>query len=455
MKTVKEVSEPFGDMPYEEQLKTKEQKITDVMKQFNIELKKANNFQVKSSSHPDIEFQQNPIIPSPAVEGYRNKVEFSIGRNVDGEIDVGNRLSSYVGGNTCVASPETLKMPTERMKKIASFTKEFVKSSELEPFNVENYEGSFRNVTIRETRIGQIMVIIGIHPQKMTKEEKTKFQESFVEFFTSGDRKSLNVNSMYYEEIQKRVSGQKVNFMQHIYGATHIEEELLGLKFRISPCSFFQANSYAAEKLYQLAIDLSDVDEKTTILDVCCGTGTIGLCFSKHCKNVYGMEIIDEAIEDAKVNAELNAIENATFKAGNADDLIYSMVKGAEIDPEGKVVAIVDPPRAGLMTKSIQQLRNTEVIKRLIYISCSPPQAVKNLVDLTKNCSKTMKGAPFVLKSIVPVDLFPHTSHCELVLLFERSSPPVVVVEVDQPAAEASAEAEVEIVKETKETEIE
>lgn len=420
MKTVREVSEPLFFMEYEEQLKTKQQKIEEIMKQFNVELKKANHFQNRNQSTADLEFEQRPIIASPVIDGYRNKVEFSIGRNTDGEIEVGNRLSSYSEGSTCVANPDELKMPTERMKKIANFVKEFVKASELQPFNAENYQGTFRNVTIRETRLGQIMVIIGIHPQEMTDEEKSKFQESFVTFFTQDERKSLNLNSIYYEEIQKRQSGQKSNFMKHLYGETHIEESLLDLNFRISPCSFFQANSFAAEKLYQLAIDLSNVNEKTTMLDVCCGTGTIGLCFAKYCKNVYGMEIIDEAIEDAKVNAKNNGIENATFKAGNADDLIHSMVRGAEIDPEGNVLAVVDPPRAGLNTKSIQQLRNTEIIKRLIYVSCSPAQALKNFVDLTKNSSKTMKGDAFVLKTVVPVDLFPHTNHCELVLLFER-----------------------------------
>lgn len=427
VKTVMEVSEPLGEMPYEEQLKLKEDKIASIMSAYNVELKKANSIQNKQQDFPDVEFEQKPIIPSPFTVGYRNKVEFTIGRNADGEIDVGNRMSSYREGNTCVASPEPLKMPTDKMKKIAQLMVEFVKSSEYEPFNVENYEGTYRNITVRETRQGNVMLIIGIHPQKMSKDEKTKFQESFVDFFTKNEQASLNVTSIYYEEIQKRVSGQKMNVMKHIFGDTHIEEELLGLKFKISPCSFFQANSFAAEKLYQLAIDLSLADEKTTIMDVCCGTGTIGLCFAKHCKNVYGMELVEEAIEAAKMNASLNQIENATFKAGNADDLIYSIIKKADIDPEGQVVAIVDPPRAGLMTKSIQQLRNTEKIKRLIYISCSPTQALKNFVDLAKNCSKTMKGAPFVLKSIVPVDLFPHTNHCELVLLFERSTPDAAV----------------------------
>lgn len=420
IKTVREVSEPLGHLSYEEQLEMKQKKIDDIMKQFNKDLKKANNFQYRGSGTEDLTYDLRKIIPSPKTDGYRNKCEFSIGRTVEGEIEVGNRLSTYAEGNTCVGDVKELKMPTVNMKKVAKIVRDFVIKSGLETFNAENYKGTYRNVTIRETRDGSMMIIIGIHPQEMTEEEKEKFQKSFVEFITNESSIDFNIVSIYYEEIGKRQSGQKANFIKHIYGETHIKENLLGLNFRISPCSFFQANSFAAEKLYQIAIDLANVNDKTTLLDVCCGTGTIGLCFAKYCKNVYGMEIIEEAIEDAKVNAQENGIENAKFQAGNADDLIYSMVRGADVDVEGGIVAIVDPPRAGLQTKSIQQLRNSEKITRLVYISCSPHQALKNFVDLCKNSSKTLRGDPFEPKVVVPVDLFPHTAHCELVILFER-----------------------------------
>lgn len=321
-----------------------------------------------------------------------------------------------------VGNIENLKMPTEKMKETAKLVQQFVIQSGLEPFDSTNYEGYFRNITIRQSRNGSLMLIIGIHPQNLTDDEKEKFQKSFVQFFTEGNGKVLNVTSIYYEEIQRRQSGQQGNFVKHIFGQTHITETLLGLKFRISPNSFFQANSAAAENLYQLAIDLAGVNKETVLLDICCGTGTIGLCFANYCKHVYGMEIIPEAIEDAKVNSAENGIKNSTFAAGNADDLIFSMVKQAALTKDDEVVAIVDPPRAGLNTKSIQQLRNARNIKRLIYISCSPSQVIKNFVDLSKNCSKTMRGDRFIPKIAVAVDMFPQTPHCELVVLFERES---------------------------------
>lgn len=424
-RTVAEGSEPLGNLSYDEQLKIKQKKIEDILIQFKNDLKKANDIQRKSA--PDTSnaliCELMPIIGSPKTEGYRNKCEFSIGKSLDGEVMVGNRLSSYVSGCTSVGCVEDLKMPTEKMKQAAKLLRDFVIQSDLKPFNTETYQGTFRNLTIRQNRQGDgLMLIIGIHPQEMKNEEKEKFQKDFVSFFTEGEGGVLNATSIYYEEIQKRQSGQNGNYIKHIYGETHIKESILGLKFRISPNSFFQANSFAAEKLYQLAIDLADVKENSTVLDICCGTGTIGLCFAKYCKHVYGMEIIPEAIYDANENAKDNGIMNASFAAGNADDLIFSMVKEANIGKDENIVAIVDPPRAGLQTKSITQLRNSTKIQRLVYISCSPAQALKNFVDLCKNCSKTMKGNPFVPKVAVPVDLFPHTQHCELVVLFERVS---------------------------------
>ncbi|CRL00292.1 CLUMA_CG013565, isoform A [Clunio marinus] len=421
-RTVAEGSEPLGHLEYPEQLSIKQKKIEDNLKQFKIDLRRANSIQRKMphDQNNDLICELRDIVQSPLTEAYRNKCEFSIGKTVDGDIEVGNRLSSYASGCTSVANVAELKLPTPRMKLAAQLVKQFVLESGLEPFNAENYTGIFRNLTIRESRQNGFMMIIGIHPQQMTDEEKDKFQKDFVSFFEVGNGKDLNVTSLYYEEIQKRQSGQVGNFIKHIFGDTHIYEYIHGLKFRISPCSFFQANTAAAENLYQLAIDLSQSKKDSTVLDICCGTGTIGLCFAKHCKWVYGMEIIPQAIEDAKANARENGITNATFTAGNADDLIFSMVREANVGADEDIIAIVDPPRAGLQTKSIQQLRNSEKIKRLVYISCSPSQALKNFVDLCKNCSKTMKGNPFVPKVAVPVDLFPNTPHCELVVLFER-----------------------------------
>lgn len=236
------------------------------------------------------------------------------------------------------------------------------------------------------------------------------------------------------------MSGQMCNAV-HLNGTTHITDSIHGLKFRISPAAFFQINTPCAETLYQCAIDFGAPTDKTTVLDICCGTGTIGLCFAKHSKQILGVEIIPEAIADAEFNAKENNIENCKFVAGSAEDLISSLMRQANVGEGEEVLAIVDPPRAGLRkfflnnvfflkiksnqfkfsdNKSVLQLRNSKHLNRLVYMSCSPDKAMKNWFDLARPCSKTMRGMPFLPKMAIAVDMFPHTHHVELIILFER-----------------------------------
>ncbi|XP_070500925.1 tRNA (uracil-5-)-methyltransferase homolog A-like [Chironomus tepperi] len=423
IKTAVESSEPLGNVPYEEQLVMKQQIIDDVLKHFKVELRRAIRFQgkFKMSEYLNPTFEMLPIVPSPQTSGYRNKCEFSIGRDASGEIQVGSRVGSYQSGSIYVESTDGFKMSPQKMKDAANIFKKFVAKSELDVFSPVTCEGYFRQLTIRlHNDDKEMMLIVGIHPQKMTEIEKEKLQNDLVKFFTEEDGKCLNVTSLYYEEIEKRQSGQQGNVIKHLYGSTHVHDFIHGLKFRISPTSFFQGNTKAAEKLYQEIINFAGITPSTTVLDVCCGTGTIGLCCSKLSKKVYGMEIIPQAIEDAKHNAQVNDIKNSYFAVGNADDLITTMIKQANVNDDENIVAIVDPPRAGLSTKSIQQLRNSKKIQRLVYVSCSPKQAIKNFIDLCKNSTKTMKGVPFEPKIVRAVDMFPNTNHCELVVMFER-----------------------------------
>ena len=423
VKTAAESSEPLGNVPYEEQLVIKQQNIDEVLKQFKIELRRADYIQGKSkmSEYKDPVYEVLPIVPSPQLNGYRNKCELSIGRDASGEIQVGNRVGTYQSGTIHVESIDDLKMPPQKMKDVANIFKKFVLKSELDVYSQVTCEGYFKQLTIRlHNDEKEMMLIVGINPQKLTEIEKEKLQSDLVKFFKEDDGKCLNVTSLYYEEMEKRRSGQQGNFIKHIYGSTHVHDFIHGLKFQISPSSFFQGNTKGAEKLYQEIIDFAAITPSTTVLDVCCGTGTIGLCCSKYSKNMYGMEIIPQAIEDAKINAQVNEIKNSHFSVGNSDDLIMTMIKQANVNDDENIVAIVDPPRAGLNTKSIQQLRNSKKIQRLVYVSCSPKQVIKNFVDLCKNSTKLMKGLPFEPKIVRAVDLFPNTNHCELVVLFER-----------------------------------
>jgi tRNA (uracil-5-)-methyltransferase len=354
-KTVEETSAPLGHLPYEEQLKIKQEKMVEILKKFQdsiyklIPEQRIEIFAQRELNHLPCVLED--IVPSPEIIGYRNKCEFSIGKDKSGEIAVGNRFGSYSDGSVEVGSIQNLKFVPDRMKLATELFRKFVIQSKMDPYNHETYEGYYRQFTCRYQRNGELMLIVGIHPQKFTDAEKQKFQQDLVDFFTTGHGKELDITSLYYEEIQKRVPGQKSNVIKHLHGTTHITETILDLKFRISPTSFFQGNTLAAEKLYQSAIDLAKPTEESIVLDICCGTGTVGLCFAKYCKKVLGVEIIPQAIEDAKHNAKENGIENCGFHCGNADDMISYLIREANsITESGKreYLAIVDPPRAGL-----------------------------------------------------------------------------------------------------------
>ncbi|XP_062564599.1 tRNA (uracil-5-)-methyltransferase homolog A [Armigeres subalbatus] len=442
-KTLEESVTALSYLSYEDQLVQKQSEMRNVLINLGKEVWKTcpglrSFVEQQRKLFDGLPCKLERIQKSPQIDGYRNKCEFSVGKDDQGEIRVGFRVGSYSNGFLDVESPQNLKNISDKMKETVKFYEEFVRGSEYDVYSPETYQGCFRQLTVRtSSSTGEVMVVIGIHPQSMTEEELLKFKSSVVEYFTLDNVKAIGISSIYLEKIGKRISGQTVNPIEHLHGNTHIVEVIHGLKFRISPLAFFQINTPSAEVLYQCAIDLAESTPQTSVLDICCGTGTIGLCFAKHCKQVLGVELIPQAIEDAKYNAELNEIENCKFFAGNADDLITSLIRNANIETGENLVAIVDPPRAGLHVRSITQLRNARGLNRLVYVSCSPLSAVKNWVDLMRPCSKAMRGSPFLLKKAIPVDLFPHTPHVELVLLFERDT-----AKDDEPADTVGVESE-------------
>ncbi|XP_063709851.1 tRNA (uracil-5-)-methyltransferase homolog A [Culicoides brevitarsis] len=427
-KTLVESTTPLAHLPYEEQLKQKQDEVKKLLHDFSNQFWKASPAKRKwieeqRKLNDGVIFQLENIKASPAIDGYRNKCEFSIGKDSTGKVTIGQRFGSYFDGTVEVGPLDDLKHISKEMKNIAKIFEKFLEQSDLPIFNQESHEGHWKLLMVRQSfSTGEIMLSIGLEMQDLTSEAFDKTKQQIIDFFTSGDGKSANVTSIYYQILKKRAPGETFLPFTHLWGSEYITDEILGFKFRISPASFFQTNSAAAEVLYQKLIDLGKLDKnKTTLLDVCCGIGTIGLCLSKHCKRVLGVEIIEEAIKDANFNAEANNVENCSFTCANSDDWIKSIVKG-ECQNEEDVVAIVDPPRPGLHDRSIYQLRNSEKIKKLIYVSCSPKSVFKNLIDLCRPRSKALSGNPFTPKYGVAVDMFPHTAHMELVLVFERDS---------------------------------
>ncbi|XP_047553277.1 tRNA (uracil-5-)-methyltransferase homolog A isoform X3 [Lutra lutra] len=224
-----------------------------------------------------------------------------------------------------------------------------------------------------------------------------------------------------FQEFIRKTPSQEGLPLEHVAGDRCIHEDLLGLTFRISPHAFFQVNTLAAEVLYTVIRDWAQLDTESTVLDVCCGTGTIGLALAPRVKRVVGIELCQEAVEDARVNARDNELSNVEFHCGRAEDLVPTLVSRLASQ---QLVAILDPPRAGLHSKVILAIRRAENLKRLLYVSCNPRAAMGNFVDLCRAPSNRVKGTPFWPVKAVAVDLFPQTPHCEMLLLFERVEHP-------------------------------
>lgn len=423
-RTSAEATCPLAHLSYEDQLKQKDTQMKELVKKFTKDLQKSNRD--AKSSIDNLKYEG--VMASPQVDGYRNKNEFTVGKNANGEIVVGFRLGSYADGSVEVAEVETLPHIPKAAKWAAKTFQEFVRKSKFEPFNPEVNAGHFRQLMVRtSSHTNELMLVPGIYSSNLNDSEKQEVKQELKEYYetlSNDEKEEFKCTSLYYQDVKHREVGQMVSPVEHLSGTTHIQDTIHGLEFRISPLAFFQINTASANVLYKKAIDLAAPKKDTTVLDICCGTGTIALAFAKHCKQVLGVEIIPDAIKDAEYNAEKNNIKNCKFFAGNADDYIQSMVRevvyGTAPGETLDLVAVVDPPRAGLHNRSILAIRAASAIKRLVYISCNPYRAQRNWIELGRPESKQYKGEPFYPTTAVAVDMFPHTSHTEMIVLFER-----------------------------------
>ncbi|CAL4073565.1 unnamed protein product, partial [Meganyctiphanes norvegica] len=414
---------PYASLSYEEQLRKKEKIAQDILRKYSKELLYAN-----PELHEFIKFHQkrrnglicefDPIVPAPVTENYRNKCEFTIGMNPETESAcVGFRLASYKQGCMAVAPVGHLRHLPLAMKDLVQAFEKYVQQSSYSPFSPLTHEGVWRQLTVRTTRNNDLLVVVVIHPQSMLQEELIELKNGVRYLFTDGGAKDLKVSSLYFQQYAQRERGVDPEY-ELLYGEEYITETILGRKFRVSPDAFVQVNTAAGEVLYETVGKLADLDKNSNMLDICCGTGTIGICLADHCHHVYGIEMVKKAVEDAKVNAEENGLTNITVFEGKAEDIMLTVLNQCGEDKNS--VGIVDPPRAGLHKNVVTALRKYEKMKRIVYVSCDPNNARGNFVSLGRPESRTYNGECFIPVKAVPVDLFPHTQHFELIILFER-----------------------------------
>ncbi|KAM4579391.1 tRNA (uracil-5-)-methyltransferase homolog A isoform 1-T3 [Fundulus diaphanus] len=415
---------PLWNVPYEEQLKMKEQEVVEVLQRLAKEMGCTNKAMLPWIFAQKGKFNKmccplEAIRPSPTQTGYRNKCEFLISVGADGEDKtIGFRLGKYKGGSCAVVGPaETCHVSAEAKRVVQEFQK-FIRTTPYSVYSPETYEGHWKQLTVRTTRTKQAMAIVFFNPQKLDEEELNTLKSSMKTYFLEGDGKESGVTSLYFVREGQRTSPNLEDLpCELVAGESCIREELLGLKFRISPHSFFQVNTGAAEVLYSAVGEWAQLDQGSTVLDVCCGTGTIGISLAKRVKKVIGIELCQEAVEDAKMNAKLNDLSNVEFHCGKAED-VFPNILNALVSPN--VTAIVDPPRAGLHSKVILAIRRAEHLKRLVYVACNAKAAMTNFIDLCRAPSNRVHGAPFRPVRAMAVDLFPQTRHMEILLLFER-----------------------------------
>ncbi|XP_053981431.1 tRNA (uracil-5-)-methyltransferase homolog A-like [Hylaeus volcanicus] len=423
---VKSTTIPLWNTPYENQLELKQKEMRSILKNICNKMSIASRddlvdwLNYQKNKYKGLPCELLPLLSTDKITEYRNKCEFTVGRSNDGDkVTVGFRLSSYAAGSTAVGPIDDLCHIPMKMRTVAKVLEEFIENSQLNPFQPVDHSGYWRQVTVRTSLSGNLMVIVGMHPQDLSSERLEELRSQLKDFFETGKGATAGVTSLYFQTMNKNVNGENRDNLYHISGTKYIEETLLGMKFRVSPLAFFQVNTLGAEVLYKAAIDLAKPTKDTALLDICCGTGTIGLVFSKHCGEVFGLEMVEDAIKDARENVVANNVTNCEFFVGKAEDILSPVIQRTT---KPDIIAVVDPPRAGLHQRALLTLRKAKKLSRLVYVSCDPRAAARNLVDLARPTSKQYIGEPLVPVKAVAVDMFPYTKHCELVLCLERLS---------------------------------
>ncbi|XP_071336594.1 tRNA (uracil-5-)-methyltransferase homolog B [Trachinotus anak] len=421
---------PLWRLSYDEQLQLKQNHQERILSQLSGHL--AGDSRSSSPARDKLSFPVLPILPSPVRDGYRNKSTFSVNRGVDGNPKtVGFYVGTGKGGNiVCVNGDHLLNMP-EKHKLVARCYQDFIRLSSLEPCLLFHDGGHWREVTVRTNREGHTMAIVYFHPQTLTPEEVAVHKADLVDYFTRGPGSVCQLDSLFFQESSMTRCTHEESPYQLLHGQPHMYEEVLGFKFRISADAFFQVNQAAAEALYGKVRDFCVPNTEEgggqtkvggTLLDVCCGTGAIGITISPRVDKIIGIELIEQAVEDARHNAALNNVVNCEFIPGKAEVVLPRLVSQLS-SAAGGLTAVVNPARAGLHHRVVRALRNQPSVRRLVYVSCKPDgEAMRNFRELccAPDVQKKLTGDAFSPTLAVPVDMFPHTAHCEVVLLFER-----------------------------------
>jgi 23S rRNA (uracil1939-C5)-methyltransferase len=363
----------FQDLAYDVQVAEKERQVRDAL------------VRIGRFEEPPLE----PIVPATSIFGYRNKLEYSFTTTEEG-VDLGfhraGRWDEVIGIEECL-------LTTDVGNAIRLAVRDWAREERLAAYDQETGDGYLRHLVVREGRnTGQALVVLVTAPGE-------RFESGYL---VDVLRRFPEIRSIHWA-INDTPAEQTNLPTRLLWGEEAIEEEILGLRFRVRPSAFLQTNTEMATRLYELAREYARLSGTENVYDLYCGTGTIGLALAGEAGAVWGLEISEEAVACAIENAELNGIVNASFFAGNVGQTVEELREEAG-EPD---VVVVDPPRAGLAGKA---LRRTGALgaSRIVYVSCNPTTLASDLQVLRDEYG-------YELERCRPVDMFPHTPHVESV----------------------------------------
>lgn len=366
-------------LPYEKQLEIKKQQILDLFE-----------------SHDIKGFEFLGIESSPNNTCYRNKMEFTFGNEMkDGPLTIGMHKK---GRHIDIVTVDGCMLIDQDFIKILTATEEFFRAEGLPYYRGNDHKGYLRHLVVRKgIKTNEMMVMIVTSTQ--LDYDMDKYKDMLLGLDLDADLASvlhcLNDNL---------ADAVKCDELRVLHGRDHIYEELLGLRFKISPFSFFQTNTNGAEKLYTIAREFVGDHEGKVLFDLYSGTGTIGQVMASAAKQVYGIELIEEAVVAANQNAKLNGLDNCEFIAGD----VAKVVKNLEAKPD---LIVVDPPRPGVHKDAIRDISGFGA-NEIVYISCNPRTLVLDL--------KGFEAYGYKVEKVKLMDMFPNTPHCETVVKLKK-----------------------------------
>ena len=365
---------PWQVLPYERQLAVKAEQVDDALRRIG----RLGGFALE------------PIVPAVERWRYRNKLEYSFGTAEDGRLVCGFHAP---GSWERIVALEDCLLASERGNAARRAALEWCRARGLSAYDRRTGEGLLRNLVVREgRRTGDLQVRL------VTSDEDLDL---------SGFAEAVGAGSVVWTRAAGVAETTAGGRSEVLAGTDAIDEELAGLRFRISAEAFFQTNTEMAERLYGVAGEYAGLHGWERVYDLFCGIGTIGLSLAPRAGEVWGLEIVEEAIADALANARRNEIANARFFAGDVRLALRDLV-GRAGRPD---VLVVDPPRAGLSGKIVRRIAEAAP-KRIVYVSCNPTTLAPNAAQLV--------DVGYALRRVRPVDMFPQTPHIECVALLER-----------------------------------